>query len=108
MKKSISELLEKRKAEVQFRTDRTQAWRYSMCSSTVSLAGPQLSVSPVVYEVSEKTRAVAHGGVAMIHQIAVQSGWIDAVNAVPILKKNIPYFESDHLLNIASNFSNRS
>ena len=112
MKKSISELLEKRKAEVQFRTDRTWA----------AFGRPQLSASAVIYEVSEKTRAVvhggvavvyevaektravAHGGVAMIHQIVVQSGLVDVINAVPVLKKNMPYHESDHVLNIAYNF----
>ena len=75
-----------------------------MCSSTVLLGGPQLSASPVVYEVAEKTRAVTHGGIPLIHQIAVQSGLVDAINAVPILKSHVPYHESDHLLNIACNF----
>jgi len=94
MKKSISDFLTERKAEVEFRTDRTQA----------VFGEPQLSASPVVFGVSEKTRAVAHGVVAMIHQIVVQSGLIDAINAVPVLKKNMPYHESDHVLNIAYNF----
>ena len=94
MKKNISDLLEERKAEVKFRTDRTQA----------TFGGPQLSASPVVYEISEKTRAVAHGGIPLIHQIAVQSTLIDRLNAVPILKSLMPYFESDHLLNLAYNF----
>ena len=94
MTKSITELLESRKSEVAYRTDRTQA----------TPGGPQLSASPVVYEVSEKTRAVAHGGMALIHQIAVQSGLVDAINAVPVLLLHMPYFESDHLLNITYNF----
>ena len=104
MKKSISEWLEERKVEVKFRTDRTQARRYSMGSSSVSLGEPQLSASPVVYEIAEKTRAVTHGGIPLIHQIVVQGGLVDAINAVPILTSHIPYFESDHLLNIACNF----
>jgi len=94
VKKSISDFLAARKAEVEFRTDRTQA----------TFGQPQLSVSPVVYEVAEKTSAVAHGGVAMIHQIAVQSGLIDKINEVSVLLLNLPYFESDHLLNLAYNF----
>ena len=80
MKKSISELLEERKAEVKFRTDRTQA----------EFGRPQLSASPVVYEVAEKTRAVTHGGILLIHQIVVQGGLVDAINAVPILKSHVP------------------
>jgi Transposase DDE domain. len=94
MKKSLHELLEGRKREVEFRTDRTQA-----------TFGPrQLSESPVVFEVAEKTQAVSYGGLALIHQIAVQSGLIEAVNAVSVLKAHLPYHESDHVLNIAYNF----
>ena len=94
MKKSLSDFLRERKAEVEYRTDRTQA----------EFGAPQLSGSPVVYEVAEKTRAVVHGGVAMIHQIAVQSKLVDRLNEELILKSHMPYFESDHLLNIAYNF----
>ncbi|MDR1493167.1 MAG: IS1380 family transposase [Planctomycetaceae bacterium] len=94
MKKSRDELLEDRKAEVEFRTDRTQA-----------TFGPrQLSESPVVFEASEKTRATSHGGLALIHQVAVQSGLCDAINAAPVLKVRLPYHESDHVLNLAYNF----
>ena len=70
MKKSLSELFAAHKAEVAYRTDRTRAG-YSMCSSTVLLGEPQLSSSPVVFEVSEKTSGIAHGGVALIHQVVV-------------------------------------
>ena len=94
MKKSISDFLGERKAEVEFRTDRTQA----------VFGAPQLSASPVVFEVAEKTSAVSHGGVALIHQIAVQSKLVDRLNEVPILKNHLPYFESDHILNLAYNF----
>jgi hypothetical protein len=93
MNQSINDFLAGRKMEVDYRTDHTQA----------AFGGVQLSSSPVVYEVAEKTRAIAHGGVAMIHQIAVQSGLVNAINAVPVLKLKMPYYESDHLLNIAYN-----
>ena len=94
MNKSITELHEVRKSEVAYRTDRTLA----------TLGAPQLSASPVVDSVAEKSRAVAHGGMALIHQIAVQSGWVDAIHAVPVLLLHLPHFESDHLLNISYNF----
>jgi len=83
MKKSISELLEEGKAVVEFRTVRTQVALRDVFESRVT-GEPQLSASPMVYEVSEITRTVAHGGMVMIHQIAVQSG---LVNAVPFLKR---------------------
>ena len=94
MKKSISKICEAHKAEVAYRTDRTQA----------EFGGPQLTVSPVVFEVSERISGIAHGGMAMIHQIVVQSGLVDAINEVPVLLLHMPYHESDHLLNITCNF----
>jgi hypothetical protein len=82
------------KQEVDFRTDRLQA----------PFGAPQLSNAAVRFEVSEKTHAVAHGGLALIHQIAHQSGLVDALNAVSVLKLKLPYYESDHILNISYNF----
>jgi hypothetical protein len=93
MQKILAELLDRRKQAVDFRTDRSQA----------SFGGPQLGSAPVVFDLAEKTQAVAHGGLALIHQIAVQSGLVDAINAVCVLKLKLPYWESDHVLNMAYN-----
>lgn len=93
MKKSLSQILDDRKRETEFRTDRFQA-----------PFGPvQLSEAPVVYEASEKTRAVPHGGLALFHQIAVRTGLTRVLNSVPVLIRHLPYHESDHWLNIAYN-----
>ena len=81
MPKSLPKFLDQRKAAVAFRTDLLQA----------SFGFPQLSTAPVVFELAEKTQAIAHGGVALIHQIAVQSGLVDAINEVPVLKLKLPY-----------------
>ena len=94
MNTKIHEIIEKRKEQIDFRTDRTQA----------NFGSPQLTQAPVVYEIAEKTRAVAHGGLALIHQIALRTGLYDALNSVPVLKVHLPYNEADHLLNIAYNF----
>ena len=94
MRKSITELLEQYKKEVVFRTDRTQA----------PFGTPQLSEEAVLFDLAEKSHAVAHGGLPLIHQIAIASGLIHALNAVQVLKLKAPYFESDHLLNITYNF----
>jgi hypothetical protein len=93
MKKIIAELVDRRKQEVDFRTDRLQA----------AFGSPQLGSGPVKVELAEKTRAVAHGGIALVHRIAVASGLVDALNAVPVLKLKLPYWESDHVLNMAYN-----
>ncbi len=56
------------------------------------------------YELAERTRAMPHGGVGAAHQVVVQSGLIEGIDAgVEVLKLHRPYHESDHVLNIAYN-----
>lgn len=67
-------------------------------------ACPVLSASNIHYETSAKTRAIAAGGIGMIHAMATKLGLDEAINrAVPIFKVYLPYSESDHVLNIAYN-----
>jgi hypothetical protein len=94
VKDTIHDFLSAYKQEVAFRTDHTKA----------PFGAPQLCQTSVRFEVSEKTRAVAHGGLALIHQLVIASGLINALNAVQVLKLKLPYYESDHLLNIVYNF----
>src|SRR5215469_17234209 len=94
MTTNITQSLRQYKQEVAFRTDRTQA----------HFGSPQLFNAPVRFELAQKTHAVAHGGLALIHQIVIQSKLVDALNAISVLKLKLPYHESDHILNIAYNF----
>ena len=80
MKKSINHLLDARKGEVEFRTDRMKA----------EFGPPQLSEATVKFELSDKIRAVSHGGLALVHQVAVRSGVVDAINRVQVLKRKVP------------------
>jgi len=94
MTTNITQSLRQYKQEVVFRTDRTQA----------HFGAPQLSNAPVRFELAQKIHAVAHGGLALIHQIVIQSKLVDALNAISVLKWKAPYYESDHILNITYNF----
>jgi hypothetical protein len=48
--------------------------------------------------------ATAYGGIPLVHQVAVLSGLVAAINRrVHVLKIHRPYHESDHVLNIAFN-----
>lgn len=94
MNTTIHEMIEQRKFQVDFRTDRTRA----------RFGEPQLTQAPVVYQLAEKTQAVAHGGLALIHPIVLRTGLYAALNSVPVLKLHLPYREADHWLNIAYNF----
>ena len=93
MKGNIQQSIANYEQEVAHRTDHTQG-RYGV---------PQLSTSPIIFELSEKTQAISYGGVGLIHQFVNQIGLIDVLNSVPIFKRHLPYWESDHILNIAYN-----
>jgi hypothetical protein len=58
----------------------------------------------IEYDLSDRTRAIACGGIGAVHLLARKVGLIDALdNAVRVLKVHLPYHESDHVLNIAYN-----
>jgi len=63
-----------------------------------------LTASNIHYELADRVSAVGCGGIGVIHKIARQSGLIEALDAnVHLLKLHLPYFESDHILNMAYN-----
>jgi DDE family transposase len=65
---------------------------------------PMFSASNIDYELSERTRAIPHGGIGLIHALARESGLIDAIDKhLHLLKIHLPYHESDHVLNITYN-----
>ena len=52
----------------------------------------------------ERTQAIAAGGIGAVHLLAQKIGLVDLINQrVPILKRHLPYHESDHVLNMAYN-----
>jgi len=56
------------------------------------------------YEVSEKNRGMAYGGIGLMHRLAQQTGLIDAIDRkLHLLKIHLPYHESDHVMNFAFN-----
>ena len=65
---------------------------------------PVFTASNIHYDVADRVRAVACGGIGAMHRLARQSGLIDAINRdLHLLKVNLPYHESDHVLNVAYN-----
>jgi hypothetical protein len=70
----------------------------------MSGAPPVLSSVGLKYELADKTQAIVYGGVPLMLRVARESGLIDAIDqGVPILKWRCPYYESDHVLNLAMN-----
>jgi hypothetical protein len=63
-----------------------------------------MTASNIHSEVSEKVRGLAPGGIGAIHLLARKIGLIrDLDENLHLLKRHMPYHESDHVLNIASN-----
>ncbi len=65
---------------------------------------PVLRGSGAFYEIADRVRAVAAGGVALVHRMVQALGLDTAIDeSVDLLKVHQPYHESDHVLNIAYN-----
>ena len=55
-------------------------------------------------QVAEKTQGIGCGGIGAIHLRSQRIGLVDLLNEkVKVLKRHLPYHESDHVLNIAYN-----
>jgi DDE family transposase len=56
------------------------------------------------YEMADRDRAIAHGGIGAVHLLARKIGLVEAIDRdVRLLKVHLPYHEADHVLNIAYN-----
>jgi hypothetical protein len=65
---------------------------------------PMFSASNIHYELSDRVRGLAHGGIGAMHLLARRIGLIDAIDSrLHLLKIHLPYHESDHVLNLAYN-----
>jgi len=63
-----------------------------------------LAARAIRYEVAERTRGVACGGIGAMHLVALRTGLVEAIDRnLRLLKRHLPYHESDHVLNIAYN-----
>jgi hypothetical protein len=63
-----------------------------------------MAAANIRYELAEKVRGIAPGGIGAIHLLARKIGLIrDVDRDLHLLKRHLPYHESDHVLNIAYN-----
>lgn len=95
MKKKISKKLKRRKQRIQYRL-RDIYWKEQN--------KPMFSASNIHYEIADRSRALAYGGIGGIQLLARQTGLVKAIDdKLKLLKRHLPYYESDHVLNIAYN-----
>ncbi len=65
---------------------------------------PMFTASNIHYELAERARGMAHGGIGAMHLLARRLGLIEAIDRrLQLLKIHLPYHESDHVLNLAYN-----
>ena len=65
---------------------------------------PMMTASNIHYEISDRIKAISPGGLGAIHLMAQKLGLVrDIDDNLHLLKRHQPYFESDHVLNIAYN-----
>ena len=63
-----------------------------------------LAASNIHYDIADRSRGLAYGGIGAIHLLAKRTGLIKALDEkLHLLKRHLPYHESDHVLNIAYN-----
>jgi DDE family transposase len=67
-------------------------------------SGPVLGRANVVYEVAERSGATPHGGMGLVAGLVGRIGLAEEINSsLRLLSYHRPYYESDHVLNVAYN-----
>ena len=95
MNKKITKKLKQRKQRIQYRL-RDVNWKEQN--------RPMLSVGNIHYDIADRTRGLAYGGIGGMQLLARRTGLAKAIdNKLKLLKRHLPYFESDHVLNMAYN-----
>jgi hypothetical protein len=95
VKAKDSRILRKRKQKLSKRLERRQ-WS--------AQSKPMFRAQNIHYEMADRVRAVDCGAVGAFHQLARNTGLIRAIDKkLHLLKRHLPYHESDHVLNIAYN-----
>jgi Transposase DDE domain group 1 len=89
-------ILRNRKHRIERRLDPKRRWSEQ--------AAPMLSASNIHFEMAERDRAVNYGGIGAIHLMGQRLGLAEEIDGrVQLLKRHLPYHESDHVLNLAYN-----
>jgi len=95
VKDKDSRILRKRKGKLARRLARKQ-WS--------DQKRPMFSARAITYEMADRTTAIGCGGIGAFHMLSVNIGLAKRIDAaLELLKKHLPYHESDHVLNMAYN-----
>ena len=96
MSRSYPKILRNRKRQIEGRLDPERRWSEQ--------PAPMLSASNIHFEMAERGQAVNYGGIGAIHLMGQRLGLAEEIDGrVKLLKRHLPYHESDHVLNLAYN-----
>lgn len=96
MKKTYPEILRQRKQRIQCRLDPTRELE--------DQGRPVVGGDNLAYQMAEKTRAINCGGIGAVDLLVEKIGLRKQIDRqLQLLKRHRPYYESDHVLNIAYN-----
>lgn len=65
---------------------------------------PMFGARNIQYEMAERTRGMSYGGIGAMHVMLQRVGLVEDLDqSLSLLKRHLPYHESDHVLNLAYN-----
>lgn len=65
---------------------------------------PMIAASNIHYQLADRCHGIAYGGIGLITKLVRQLGLVETIDKhLHVFKIHLPYFESDHVLNIAYN-----
>ena len=95
MKATLFRKLANSKRRIERRLDKTRLGR---CDQ------PMFTARNIHYELGDRCRGMAHGGIGAMHALVRRIGLSDAIDSrLHLLKFHRPFHESDHVLNFAYN-----
>jgi len=95
VRKRITKKLRQRKRKIRNRLDKR---------SLPEHPGPMLNPGNIHYDISDRNRGILYGGIGAVQMLVKRLKLDEAINRhLHLFKLHNPYFESDHVLNIAYN-----
>jgi len=96
VKRTYPKILRNRKQRIERRLDAKRRWEQQ--------AEPMMSARNIHFEMAQKGRATNYGGIGAIHLMGQKLGLAREIDErLHLLKRHLPYHESDHVLNFAYN-----
>jgi hypothetical protein len=94
----------RRRRAARLRAEQTAIQRRLARAVRPNLTGAVLGRANIAYELSERTKGTAHGGIGLVAKLINDVGLAGEIDrSLELLKLHKPYYESDHVLNIAYN-----